>query len=276
MRERDPDNLYGVPCVLLRAQALANMQRHDEARQTLERLAADLTASDNPMLLGNLHEMTARIAWQRGDVAAFRTHLEQVRYHYGLTRNPALLSRAQRTADLARSAEVRAVPADSATDAVTRVSTQRTAHGIDQILADCDGPEERARRALHLLLDRSAGTSGHLYLWRREKLKLVASIEASEPQDELEASLQKQIREYESRAEGAAGSDQPSVGIVEISKTGSEPHERYATLVLASEHEGQDQVVAAAALSLGSEPLRPLTPSQLAAIARNLRPDAPG
>jgi tetratricopeptide (TPR) repeat protein/tRNA A-37 threonylcarbamoyl transferase component Bud32 len=276
LRANDPENLNGVPCALLRAQALANLHRHAEARDTLDEVATELTRSDNPMLLGNLHEMAARIAWQRGDPAGFRTHLEQVRHFYGLTRNPALLGRAQRTAELARSGEARVVPADSVPDPVTRVSTQRTAQGIDQLLADCEGPQERARRALHVLLDRSAGTSGHLYLWRREKLTLVASIEASEPQDELESGLQKQIRDYPARLASASNPATASAGVIEVGKQGAEPRERFATLILASDRDGGTRVVAAAALSLGSEPLRPLSANQLAAVARNLLADALG
>jgi hypothetical protein len=72
-------------------------------------------------------------------------------------------------------------------------STQVVA-GVRTQIALCRGREQRARRALQILLDTSASDEGFLYLFGASGMTLAASSTACEPPGSLEKSLSERMR----------------------------------------------------------------------------------
>jgi tetratricopeptide (TPR) repeat protein len=96
--------------------------RLDAARTRVEELIAFHARRENPLHLGLLHEVQARIALLAGDAAAFERQLEQVRCHFGGTSSPRLLQRCERLAVEGRAVfgtPAPAVDSDQSADAET-------------------------------------------------------------------------------------------------------------------------------------------------------------
>lgn len=274
--DRDPES---VSVMLLQTRlALAKAADGDPrgAQGLLDDLVRRSESSDHPMLRGLIHEAGARIAWQRNDQDLFEAHVQHMRHWYTLTHNPALLSRGQRVASLFRQ---QAVPAPSTADGpievITRVSTKRALEGVDALMADCRDADERATRALHLIIEQAAGTAGHLYLLKRDRLRLAASFEADEPQDELEAALIKQVRQELARDDEPRTVDASTTAhstVVTLAEDEG-PGAQYVTILLQTAGSPR-RVVGAVALQASKDILHPVRQVYLEALSDCVREDA--
>jgi len=274
--DRDPES---VGLMLLQARlALAKAADGDArgAQGLLDDLVRRSESSDHPMLRGLIHEAGARIAWQRDDSDLFEAHVQHMRHWYTITHNPALLSRGQRVASLFRQ---QAVPAPSSPDGpievITRVSTKRALEGVDALMSDCRDADERAVRALHLIIEQAAGTAGHLYLLKRERLRLAASFEADEPQDELEIAIIKQVKQQRERDEEPRTIDASTTAQSAVVTLADDegPGSQFVTILLQTSGVPR-RIVGAVALQATTDILHPVREVYLEALSECLREDA--
>ncbi|HEX7476285.1 MAG TPA: hypothetical protein VF331_00620 [Polyangiales bacterium] len=202
-----------------------------------------------------------------------------MRQWYALTRHPSLLMRAQRVADTLHELPTRAQAVASAPSAeqetVTRVTTQRQVAGIEAVFDDCKNAEERAARALHIIVEQSAGTAGHLYVAKHGRLRLTATLEAQEPSDEVERMLQECLDQAQSADLSATPTDTRAPAELAVISSGGEAgpdDDRYAAIMLRTGGR-EKKFVGAVALRVGSELPRPVRKGMLEIIARHVAPE---
>jgi hypothetical protein len=265
------------------AYAEAVMNETSSALARIDRMMEDLRDADQPVEIGLVHEAGARIAELARNRSRRDAHLDLMKRWYGLTRNPSLLMRGQRVIESLNEAEARdghapSIPPD-ASETVTRVTTQRQMAGVDALFADCKTIDERAARALHLIVEQSNGTSGHLYLWRDDRLRVAATLEAREATDDVERLLHERFE-----AARATQLDPPTpgdthtpvdMGVVALGGDPGTDDERFATIMLQTPGR-RGKLIGAVALRVGTEMLRPMRKSVLEALAANIVGDEAG
>ncbi len=134
----------------------------------------------SPLHLGRLHEARARIAVLSGDGPGFSHQLIKMRDYFAATRNPMLIKRRDRLATLARSQ----FPA-----AAVSLDDDLYTHNALVTLTELNVPEQRAARALELILREVDAEDGLLYLVRGAELELAASTTQRSPPLGLQALL---------------------------------------------------------------------------------------
>ncbi|MFW6050668.1 MAG: protein kinase domain-containing protein [Myxococcota bacterium] len=267
---RDPEvGLLPVRLRCGRACALAEAAAGETqaAAERLEALVERASALDSPVLTGALHEAWARVALTAGDAAAFRTHLDETARWFRATRNPALVARVERLAKAdghpARGAPRRPVGAD----AVTAVDLAHPAARVAATMQGASGPAERATRALDLLLEESGAARGFLFRSRDGALELEAPAGVGAP-EAIATELERICRAVGTGTRSHlphthAGSSEPGA-------PGA-----WMPVVLTVDGATRPEVVGAAALVLGSLPLRPPDADLTAELARALREAPP-
>jgi hypothetical protein len=254
----EPTSGRVLPCEVqcLRVLALADAALGDPIAATrgLDRALARRPPLDQPLLRGILHEARALLAADQDDWPEFLLHREEVESCFRPTRNPVLLARIRRLdsrRDQARdagSAERGDATAVSATPSSAR-DRERAA-----LLGESRTPDERARRALELLIEASHGASGYLFYVRDDgALELVASSDGSLPSERAVAALRR----------GLDPDDTPTVADAAALDPGC------ARVVLHVCRGDRERAVGAALLS-GAEPLRCVDRSLLDRIASEI------
>lgn len=275
--DRDTESAMLMVLQAALALALATRGDVDDAQRRIDDLVRRTEGSDHPLLRGHVHEVGARIAWLRGDEKLFEAHVQHMRHWYTRTHNAALLSRGQRIASLFRQQAVPGTSAEAEGDieVVTRVSTKRAMEGVDALMAGCRNAGERSGRALHLIIEQAAGTGGHLYLLKRGRLRLTASVEAGEPQDDLEAAIIRQIKATQTGEPSAQEVDASTAAPSEVVNLGDDDGRdaQYVTMLLRVA-EPDAQVVGAVALKVSHDILHPVREIYLRALSACLQEDA--
>jgi hypothetical protein len=168
------------------------------------------------------------------------------------TRNPALIAQCEKLAKEAVAPGVRdgSGTQDSAT---SRHGTERTGTG-GSVLGQCFGAEQRAQRALALLIDASRGVSGYLYAVTEGGLRLVAPLHGDAPPGALEHAItdeiEKAIEDDESTVVSEIESAHPS------KPTAPRHGHGYGISLLTARLRGTRVIVGAAALTAGEGSLR--------------------
>ena len=154
------------------ALAEAGLGRTGEAAQRLEDLLTKHQPNQGPVSIGSLHRARAQIALYTADRSALEHHHACMERWFRSTGNPALIAQCERLSHLLRASNP-PPPASVGPDAVTVRSTLRDDPWL--LLAECRGPEERARRALELTLERYGVSSGALFGMRDGVLTVLAA-----------------------------------------------------------------------------------------------------
>jgi hypothetical protein len=272
----DPER--GQPVYRLRsARTLAMVEAEsgqvDRAAARLDALIHEATSIGNPVTIGSMHEARARIALSQNDETNFLLHASKVDRWFRQTRNPVLIARSQALQSAwERSVEEVALSSD-ARAAAGGVDTQAQTNGsaILALITGCKGPEERAERALEVLIEASVANSGFLYLIRDNELRLVAPLIGEEPAPAVVDELWQAIEVSSELVEvDDATSDAVTIEVAQMlpARWDSGP-QRWIPLVLTL---GHSRVVGAAAVVSGVDgagPRRP-DPAVVAQVARGL------
>jgi hypothetical protein len=92
--DRDYVTLF-LPLLVEHALSLGGLGRIEEARAELEQQLAELTPSQHPLALGQVHEALARIHAQSGCREPFEQHAREMERWFRATRSPALVARCE-------------------------------------------------------------------------------------------------------------------------------------------------------------------------------------
>jgi hypothetical protein len=218
------------------------------------------------LLVGSLHEARARVALAAGDPLAFHQHLVETEHRFRGTRNPALIARAERLAEVGARQTSRAPTTHDeareiavvAKDAVTTLPPAEPKSWVSAVLSGCRGSGERAMRVLQLVIGEAHGMSGYLYLRNHGQLVLAAPTWGDEPPGELVKAL----------ARAVASPDEPAT-VADIRRAGEKLDWKPIPLVMRVGDE-TPFVVGGVAVIAGAMPLVDPDPKLLEEIAREL------
>lgn len=139
--------------------AEAGLGEIGSAKQRLDDLLEHHAPRRNPMTLGSLHRTGAHIALLEGDTESFEHHLTEMEGWFRPTNNPALIVQCD---ELRHAARGSARHGWREARPVTSVVTQ-SASMVHSVLASCRGEDERRRRALELVAERSGTKEAWLF-----------------------------------------------------------------------------------------------------------------
>jgi hypothetical protein len=260
---------------VLVARCQAEMGDVSQGRQRLARLMQDLEGADQSLTLGFVHEQAAYVAAASGDREACRDHLDRMKRWFAATRNPSLLMRAQTVIErLTKGSEP-----DWESDARTELRTLRRpkrrpkVDDVRAIFEGCQSLDERAARALHLIVEQTGGLSGHIYLVRDGKLQRMASL--GEPNDdEIDRVLQDQFETASTNVDPSSPVETTSSegGMVAAIEDRRGPEDHYATLMLGTLERDKTPLGAVRVRVSGGQ-LRPIAAAFLGAITHELAID---
>lgn len=245
----------------------ARMGRREEAIQRLDDLLLE-HASRGPVTVGNLHHARALLALEHRDAIALEYHAKVMTDLFRGTANPALLTRADRL--MARAEEVLQVRLRPSsphlrTETPTVPPPSYAGHTTNRVrsaLDACRAAEERARRALELIVEHTGATGGHFFAVKRGELSLLAQLQTDDPTpgllDELLALTRSFLDDQEEKTATLNQSVIPGID-------DAPPANR---LVLHTHHDDSPVVVAAVALC-GSASIKPVPLDMIDAIARS-------
>ena len=217
-----------------------------------------------------IHHALARVALRAGDSETFSKHLEQVSRYYHPTENPALI--AQYTALAEQGKKVAEGSEQFAqgfhTTIVTRQAATRAARAV---LSQCAGPDQRAERALELLLEATGASDGFLYITTNDAgVRLAAPQHGDPPPPDVEEELTRVIADI--------AEDDPETALLDLMVNSDEEEDDdsalsdtgYRSVLLQTRVDGDVIVVGAAALNCANNPYGSFNYDFLDTIARGL------
>jgi hypothetical protein len=275
----------------IRALALAEatLGDVDGAARRLDNAITEAEPIGSPSVSGALHELRARISFMGGDVTAYEKHLRETERWYRPTRNPALVARLQRVANLRRPAVVSpypledagaeaataadaprsqrlrtlVAPAEIAQDAVTQSVAVGSSDWISSLFKGLAGAPERAATTLAMLVDASGAERGYLYLFRDQGIELVAPLGGDEPPEPVSALLQRV-------ADAAASGEEITVSQIEWKSSSATQRREWRPIILETGEDSGRGVIGIAAVVGEGEPLQAPDSGLVVQLARQL------
>ena len=265
-----------------RTHALAQAAKGDSAggKKRLDDLLTEAHALGNPAICGLLHEARARVAWTCGDEEDYAIHRAETERWFRPTQNPVLIAVHERLAELALTGE--GSPDDVAGQAgaaLVGTSSRSIMEGVSSVLSLCRGKEERAMRALELLIEETAAASGYLFALQASGLELVAPTYGAEPPKVLVEGLRAVMDRVVAADETPESVEDVTVTSTASATTGRAEWElrdgdtqvTWRAILLRSRDRGRAMVSGAALVARGPLPLRVPDTAFLDAIAGGLR-----
>jgi hypothetical protein len=135
------------------------------------------------------------------------------------------------------------------------------ASGIRTELEHCAGPDERARRALEVLMDWAAAEEGFLYLCRSNRLHFVASTTGTEPPVDVDSSIEAWLR---------TSSEEETKTQLPDAETASDSASDFEFVPLVTERTGESLLAGIGVLKRPTTALRKLPRSIVTALGESL------
>jgi hypothetical protein len=240
------------------AVSLSACGRHTEAQTRWQGALDALAARDiGGVHLGYAHEVGARIAWGRGDHAAFEVHERACAAVYTSGQYPALTARYNRLLEVARGgASLPVFDEPAASERGSEFDAVRTA------LTDCAAPEEYAARALALMCEHTGGDSGTLFVVQGGRLQPLTAAQ------DLEPSLLAQAEDYLSaELESSRVATRTFMDDLTVNPDAARDAARYQPVVLRTRGADAEQIVGIAMLDNQPHPLRAPSPRFISALS---------
>jgi hypothetical protein len=160
----------------------------------LDGLEQDYRATDNPLLLGLVHEALALVALAGANGRSCDSQLELADAYYRQTGNPVLIAQAKRVADAAARAERAAVERPGGDGKADEDDAEGAARASGSFtLAELGSAPDRHDYALSLVIQRSGARAGCLYLFEDGGLRLAAACGFEASPEPLERALREQL-----------------------------------------------------------------------------------
>ena len=261
------------------ALAESGLGNHAEAARILDELLAKHGHEDNALLVGLLHKARTEVALAMGDSEKTKVHLGETDVRFRSTKNPALIAQCERLAErVARAGGilggVEGFAGGGAGALVAEVLASRTVGELSAIADPCDA-------ALRLLLADANATTGFLYLYRGESMRLAAASTPADAPRELEVALeqlaavgmagQRSVASDIESMDGVSEEDDPEAGdtVFVASAPPPNPWGPYQLLLLRDAHSGK-HVAGGVILEATEEQVRRIGPHLMSGIARLL------
>lgn len=170
------------------ALARAGLGELQEAANSLDALLEEHRSGQGPLTLGSIHSARARVAILQKDPIAFAEHVEQMGRWFRPTKNPALIAQCEKLEKLASSSGLEW--GLSRASAFELNSFENIARSL---IIGSHSPEDRAARAIELIVRETRGSRGFLYEKTQTGLRLVASVADTAPPEDLERTLLRKV-----------------------------------------------------------------------------------
>ncbi len=263
--------MYQVPLVAL-CMAEAALGNGASAAARLDALIEKHKVDQSPMTLGSFHCARADVAMLLGDLGAARHHHAEMERWFRATENPALIAQCERVARQVRlhaqAAGEEASPATQAEDELRSLE-----ESVRSVLSQCAGPEQRAERALELLLHHLHAREGYLFTRqpREHALTLIAPQHGADPPSALQEHLLSVIAGFDDLNDDATA----LVAHIPTESERTKSHvqigeQSYRAILLTKEHDGVQTVVATAAIRETDQRVRPASHKLLQVLATAL------
>jgi hypothetical protein len=138
----------------------------------------------------------AVVALKARDLATFQLATSSIEAMPGFTKSPAFAAKHEYLLRQARTVPGFSIVPPPADLGAGQESHTTIAVGLRGVLQDCPGPNERAARALDVLLEWSGTEGGFLYLYGPTRLMLVAATPGLTPPDALEDAVNDWLRTF--------------------------------------------------------------------------------
>jgi hypothetical protein len=170
---------------------LGLLQRHDEAHAAL----GDAAELCERVQLGGIHrgrlaEARIEAALRRGDVTAAEAHLDELTERYASCGIARLTARYVRLRESVRRRDS-GVRASNPPPSWTRASEVR--QEVREVVASCQEPQERALRALTVLMEAAGAARGVLFVPGPDGLEPRAMVGMTEPDPEMLSIAQQRL-----------------------------------------------------------------------------------
>ncbi len=211
----------------------AARNEHENAiRYSMEAIDKFKQYGTTGLSLGLAYETRARVAVITEDDQDFATFAQLCAKQYQTGDNPALTAKYEKLIQEARFAEF-SISSDLATVAKLDDYTERAGNSVSATLGTCQGPEERAERALSMFVERSGCLGGFLYTMQEDGPTLSARNGHQNPPPEMDSlvadHLDAELREVDDVTVATAEATQNSKAV----ETWRGPNgERYFPLTL--------------------------------------------
>jgi hypothetical protein len=221
------------------ALAEAELGEQDKARARVDARLQELATLDMSGIYAGIYEEgAARVAVACGDAAAFQRHFQRCWEQYGSGAYPPLTARLEKLRTAARRRKLAGT--------VVEDSPQWSAKRVREELSSARSPEERAARALSVLISATHATGGHLYGISSADIVLLASQTAPPP----DSTVERELRDFLA----AHSDDEQTLGVDEIAQRRSQGGSSgYIPMLLTSERGETESVAAIAALHIEGE-----------------------
>jgi tetratricopeptide (TPR) repeat protein len=169
------------------ALAEATLKHDESAVKHADAVIAALDAGGaTGVVLGSAYETRARVAVLTMDHVAFDTYATLCANRYLAGGNPALTAKYEKLKHDARRAGI-GVASDVTRVANEKELRQQVAESLATALGECQGPQQRARKALELLLKESGAEGGLLYTLQKSGPVLAAQAGQRRPPARIDA-----------------------------------------------------------------------------------------
>lgn len=260
---------------LIRARAKAFLGNPSEASTQVVQLLERCLKGGNPLHMSYIHQTGLKVSLLSHDQSAFNYHSREMRRWVREINNPALLAECERLAGQGRQEGLlpSQPPEIQEDDIATAIAVPRPDTLIDRVLSEAKNETERANLALHLIVDRSNGTSGYLYLLTQGTAVLAATLNITEPIDGMDNRVQNYVDQW--KKEDARRPSEHTLsfetGTSDIRSSFVSGTERIRIILLTTSVRGEDAVIGAAVIPVEEGSLLHLRRSFTEAIARNLK-----
>jgi tetratricopeptide (TPR) repeat protein len=184
--------------LILRATlVLARANECERALQALEPVMRQVEELGRVGLsAGLVYEARARIALAMNDVQTFTHFTDRCAVELGKSQNPAVLTRLALLLDEARAHGLLPTPlAEQISKSLKPAAHESEYDTLHSRFVECDGPPDRARCALTMLLQYTSSNLGYLYLTRADRTTVLA---ASLPDDPADPGVKSWVQRYAS------------------------------------------------------------------------------
>jgi hypothetical protein len=180
---------------LIMIDALVALGRSDEACALADECLNEAEASGlRGLALGTFYEARARLALALQDETAFRTFALRCAQEYRCGNDAGLSAKYERLLQAARGQGFTLGALERAVEVGHASGSDATFRTVHSQLSACTGADERARRALELLVQRAGAARGRLYAMRAGRLECIAAQPQQTEPDEQPAGLARFLR----------------------------------------------------------------------------------